>query len=205
MRDPYYRYIESLRVRASWVYCVECELVGSWNSVPVYEDVEIKNLFISNIYLVKGLPVRAKNREIIRNNKFEDHVCNVLVTRVLNRYVEQPTDATVTIDILPGNQVSVIANITAQAFGIQAPMEITGLFELQLTDQAIEVRLVKTEIVGVALPSESIDVFGDDVFIINRDLRKMVDDISKTLGFPIILTNLSTNHDQIQFEARETQ
>ena len=46
----------------------------------------------------------------------------------INRFAEQPTDGTIRIDILPNNQLAIIGTTTLESFGLQAPLQITGLF-----------------------------------------------------------------------------
>ncbi len=123
----------------------------------------------------------------------------------LNRFVEQPTDGTLSIDILPSNQVAIIGNAVIPAFDVQAPIQITGIFELQFTGQTLQVSLVETEVSGFALPPELNNFFVDDIPIINQDLSTMMDSISQIFGVPMILTNVSTNHVQIQLELKEAQ
>ncbi len=123
----------------------------------------------------------------------------------LNRYAEQPAEGSVSIDILPGNQVQLIAHTTVQAFGLEAPVQINGLFAFQLTPQRLTIQLVDTQILGIDLPPEVTDFFSEDILLINQDLSILVDEISKALGTPVILTNLTTTNSQIQIELREAQ
>ncbi len=118
----------------------------------------------------------------------------------LNRFAEQPTDGTIRIDVLPNNQVAVIGNTTV----MNAPVQVTGLFELQFTGQMLQVRLINTQIAETSLPPELNGFFAEDVPVINQSLAAMVNAISATLGVPVIITNVSTNHVQIQLEIKES-
>lgn len=121
----------------------------------------------------------------------------------LNRFAEQPAEGSVSIDILPNNQVQLIADTSLEAFGLTTPVQITGLFELQLTPQTLQVQLLETQVSGLSLPPELADFFSEDILLVNQDLSSMVNDISNVLGTPVILSNLSTTDTQIQLEIKE--
>ena len=122
----------------------------------------------------------------------------------INRFAEQPTDGTIHIDILPNNQVAIIGTTTLESFGLQAPVQITGIFELQFSNNTLQVNLINTEVAGMALPPELNNFFVDDIPLINANLSTMVDEVSRVLGVPVIITNISTDNVHIQLEIRET-
>jgi len=121
----------------------------------------------------------------------------------LNRFAEQPAAGSATVDILPGNQVLVMANTTVEAFGLLVPVQITGRFELQLSGQTLQVNLLDTQVLGIDFQLSN--VFEGDVALINQNLQVMVDEISATLGVPITFTHLQTTDTQIQVGVRELQ
>lgn len=121
----------------------------------------------------------------------------------LNRFTDQPAEGTIRIDVLPDNQVQLIANTTIQAFGVTTPVQITGLFEIQLTQQKLQVQLIDTQVLGIPLPPELANFFSEDLIIINQDLSAMIDDASGVLGTAIIVSDVSTTESQIQLEIRE--
>jgi len=123
----------------------------------------------------------------------------------LNRYAEQPTAGAIAIDVLPNNQVQLIANTNLQSFGIETPVQITGLFQIQLTPQTLFVELVDTRISGIPLPPELSNFFSQDITFINQDLDGLVAELSRVLKIPIVLNNLRTTNSQIQVELREVQ
>ena len=123
----------------------------------------------------------------------------------LNRYAEQPTAGAVAIDILPNNQVQLIANTNPQIFGIETPVQITGLFQIQLAPQNLFVELVDTQVLGIPLPPELSNFFSQDLTLINQNLDGLVAEISRVLGVPVTLSNLHTTNSQIQLEIREAQ
>jgi hypothetical protein len=122
----------------------------------------------------------------------------------LNRFIEQPAQGMVRVNILPNNQVDLIADTVIQGFGVNVPVHITGRFEIQLADQALAVRLVDTQVEGLDLPPELIDIFSRDVPLINQNLQTMVDEFSQRLGMSVTFTGLNTDESQIQIEIRET-
>jgi hypothetical protein len=121
----------------------------------------------------------------------------------LNRYAEHPPTSAVAIDILPNNQVQLIANTPLQSFGIETPVQITGLFQIQLTPQNLFVELVDVQILGIQLPPEISNFFSQDLTLINQGLEGLVAEISRVLGMPVIISNLHTTNSQIQLEIRE--
>ena len=123
----------------------------------------------------------------------------------LNRYAQQPTAGAVTVDILPNNQIQLMANTNLQSFGLETPVQIIGLFQIQLTPQNLFVELVDTQVVGISLPPELSGLFGQDITLINQDLDGLVAEISKVLKVPVILSHLHTTNSQIQLEIREAQ
>jgi hypothetical protein len=120
----------------------------------------------------------------------------------LNRFIDQPAEGAVNVDILPANQIRVVANTSLDAFGLPVPVEITGLFQLQISAGTLKIFLLDSQVSGVTLPPEFGDFFSEDVALINRDLQMMVDEISNTLGIPITLIGLTTDDTQIQLEIR---
>jgi hypothetical protein len=121
----------------------------------------------------------------------------------LNRFAEQPAAGSVTVDVLPGNRVNLVVNSSMEAFGLPVPVQIVGLFELQLNGNTLHVNLIDTQVSGGSIPVDASSVFSEDAIVVNQELQMAVDEISRTLGVPVTLTNLSTTDNQIQLEIRE--
>lgn len=125
--------------------------------------------------------------------------------RFINRFAEQPTDGTIQIDIMPNNQIAIVGNTTVNVFSSPTPVQVTGIFELQLAGQTLQVNLVDTQVAGFSLPPELNNFFVDDVPLINQNLNTMAGDIANVLGVPVIFTNITTDNVQIQLDIREAQ
>lgn len=122
----------------------------------------------------------------------------------VNRYVEQPPEGQVVIDLQPGNQVQIAADTSVEVFGLVVPVQVVGLLQLELVGpQSIHVSLKDTQVFGVDLDVS--DMFTEDVQAINQQLDGMVDEFSATLGVPVELTKLETTDSQIRIEAKEAQ
>jgi len=136
-----------------------------------------------------------------------DAVPDVRVTlaeAALNQFAQNAAAARVQLDILPGNQVSVVADTTVSAFGVAVPVQVTSLFGVQITSQSsLEVRLIDAQASGVDLPPElTADFFSSPLTTINRDLNRMLEQASTLLGVPLILTGLGTTDTELWLEAR---
>lgn len=123
----------------------------------------------------------------------------------INRFAEQPTDGTIQLDIMPNNQVAIVGNTTLDVLGTPTPVQVTGIFELHLAGQTLQVNLIDTQVAGFSLPPELNNFFVDDVPLINQNLNSMASDISGVLGVPVIFTNISTNNVEIQLDIREAR
>ncbi len=121
----------------------------------------------------------------------------------LNRVGQDSLGDTARIDILPGNRLNVVVDTDLSAFGLSMIVQVTGLFELQLLDQSLAVRLIETQVSGLDLPPEVTDFFDDNLPAINQDLNLALEEVSAAWGRPIILTGLGTNQTSLWVEARE--
>jgi hypothetical protein len=142
------------------------------------------------------LEVTPPDRPDLRANISEDF---------LNRFVEQPAEGSVRVNVLPDNQVELIVDTVIQGFGVSVPAQIIGRFEIQLAEQTLAVRLIDTQVQGVQLPPELTDVFSSDVPLMNQNLQTMVNEMSQRLGISISFTGLRTDENGIQIEAREAR
>lgn len=120
----------------------------------------------------------------------------------LNRFIEQPAEGTTSIDVLPGNQVRVLADTTVTVFGAAVPVQINGLFAFQPQGQNIEIALLDTQISGFEIPFDLNDMFSEDIASINQELNGAVDEIEATLGTPVEITGLTTSDTTIELEMR---
>lgn len=121
----------------------------------------------------------------------------------LNRFTAQPAEGTIRIDVLPGNQVQLIANTTVPTSGVEVPVQIIGLFEIQFTRQKLQVVLIDSQVLGIPLSPQLADFFSQDLIIINQDLSTIVDEVSGVLSTAIIVSKVSTTESQIQLELME--
>jgi len=123
----------------------------------------------------------------------------------INRFAAQPTAETVNLDVLPSNQVKLTVDTTVEALGLQVPVQLTGLFQVQYIGQTLQVALLDTQVVGVSIPLDLTSYFAQNTATINQELNLMVSEISKTFSAPVIITNLSTTDNQIVLDIREVQ
>ena len=121
----------------------------------------------------------------------------------LNRFMEQPAQGTTTIDILPGNQVQVLADTTVAVLGTPLPIQVVGSFALQPQGQSVEVVLLDTQISGFDLPLDLTNLFNEDIALINEELNGAIDEIETAVGAPVVITGLTTSDTMIQLELRE--
>jgi hypothetical protein len=178
---------------------VGCGILGCFGGL-------IFGLFGGSILLVVAALISAGTESMPMLNPASPTNPDLRVTvdeSFLNRFAQQPAEGSVSIDVLPGNQVQLIANTNLEAFGINAPVQVTGLFEIQFIDQTLTVQLIDTQVLGIVLPPDLTNLFSDDIPIINQDLSNLIDNISTVLGTPIIITRINTTDTQIQLEIRE--
>ena len=123
----------------------------------------------------------------------------------INRFAAQPTAETVNLDVLPGNQVKLTVGTTVEVFGVQVPVQITGLFQIQFVGQTLQVALLDTQVVGVSIPLDLTGYFAQNTATINQELNLMVSELSKTFNAPVVITNLGTTESQILLDIREVQ
>lgn len=122
----------------------------------------------------------------------------------LNQFAQSTTETPVQLDLMPGNQVSMEADTSVSAFGMTVPVQITGLFGVQITPQSsLEVRLIQANVSGVDLPQDTLAAsFNDPLAAINQNLNDMVKNGSTLLGVPLVLTGLGTTDTALWLEAR---
>ena len=123
----------------------------------------------------------------------------------INRFAAQPTAETVKLDVLPGNQVKLTVDTTVEALGLQVPVQLTGLFQVQYVGQTLQVALLDTQVVGVSVPLDLTGYFAQNTATINQELNLMVSELSKTFNAPVVITNLNTTDNQILLDIREVQ
>lgn len=118
----------------------------------------------------------------------------------LNRYVEQPADSTIAINVLPNNQVELTADTTVDALGVPFPVQLIGLIQVTTNGQTPQVALLNTRVVGIEFDLPGL--FSQDLQTINQNLQQMVEDIAATLGFPVNVTGISTSDTAVQVDVR---
>jgi hypothetical protein len=121
----------------------------------------------------------------------------------LNKIARQTAGGPVQLDILPGNQISFKTDTTVSVLGTAVPVQLTGLFGVQITPQSIiEVRLIKADVSGFDLPQETIAAsFNGPVSALNQNLNQVVQTASTILGAPLILSGLGTTDTELWLEA----
>ncbi|MCL4300870.1 MAG: hypothetical protein KJ077_34355 [Anaerolineae bacterium] len=122
----------------------------------------------------------------------------------LNQFAQSTNESPVQLDLLSGNQVRMTADTSVSAFGMTVPVQIIGLFGVQITPQsALEVRLIQANVSGVDLPQDTLAAsFDDPLAAINQNLNEMVKNGSTLLGFPLVLTGLGTTDTTLWIEAQ---
>jgi hypothetical protein len=123
----------------------------------------------------------------------------------INRFIDQPEGGSVQVDVLPGNQFQVIVDTTVELAGSTLPIQITGLFQVQIIGDRLEVLIVNTQVAGAASPLELSDFFNEDMAIINQNLGMIVNDMRQALDVSAISLQVRTNDTQIQLEIKEVQ
>lgn len=122
----------------------------------------------------------------------------------LNKFAQSSAEVPVQLDLLPGNQVNMQANTTVSALGVTLPVQMSGVFGVQITPQSsLEVRLIKANVSGVEMPQDTLAAsFNEPLAAINQNLNEMITNSSTLLGVPLILTGLGTTDTELWLEAR---
>lgn len=121
----------------------------------------------------------------------------------LNRVVQDTTGGMARLDIMPENRLVVTSDVDVSSLGLSVPIQVIGIFELQLAGQSLDLHLVDMEISGLNLPVDLSGVFDSDVAAVNQDLNMALQELSAGLGTPIVLTGLSSDETSLLIEARE--
>ncbi|MEW5958900.1 MAG: hypothetical protein AB1801_14300 [Chloroflexota bacterium] len=119
----------------------------------------------------------------------------------LNRVVQNSQEENAQLDLLPGNQVRITFDTQFSVLGAPVPIQVTGLFGLQLVGQTLQVNLIDTQAAGLALPPELVDFF--DLSALNQEVNQALQEISAGLGRPLVFTGLGTTDTQLWLEASE--
>jgi hypothetical protein len=123
----------------------------------------------------------------------------------LNRFIQTSATRNVRVDILPGGQFNLVLDSSVALSGVSVPVQITGLFEIQLNGQTVEFRLLDTAISGVTLPVELTGFFNDSLSEVNEELNNALNNVSTTLGVPLILIDLGSDDITFWLEASEAR
>jgi hypothetical protein len=122
----------------------------------------------------------------------------------LNKFVQMPAGDRTQVDILPGSRFNLIIDTTVSLLGISVPVQMTGLFQLQLNGQALEIRLIDTKISEATLPPEATNFLRDALPDINQELNKAIKEMTTVLGASLTLVNVGSDDTTLWLEARET-
>ncbi|MBN1994806.1 MAG: hypothetical protein JW953_19065 [Anaerolineae bacterium] len=123
----------------------------------------------------------------------------------LNRFIQHNAEDNVRVELLPGRQFNLSVDTSLSVLGASVPVQIVGLFELQLNGQAIEIRLLDTRVSDLTLPAELTHFFDEALAEINTELNIAVDNVSAALEIPLVFTGLGSDETTFWLEAREAQ
>jgi len=129
------------------------------------------------------------------------HLSITLTEDFLNRFVEQPANGSFKVDIQPDNRVQVNTGTVVQAMGVAVPVQVTGLFGLTATPQALQVKLLNTQVTGINL--DLTGIFDEDITLMNQNMAAMVRNISQAMGVAVSPLRLTTTDTAIQVDLRE--
>lgn len=121
----------------------------------------------------------------------------------LNRVVRDSMGETAQVDVLPDNQLSVSLEADASELGLPISIPVMALFEMQLLGQSLNLSLVDVQVSGFSAPPQLLSFFNDRVPLVNRNLNMALEELSNTLGTPLVLTGLGTDETSFWIEARE--
>lgn len=131
------------------------------------------------------------------------HLSITLTEDFLNRFVEQPANGSFKVDVQPDNRVRVNTGTVVQAMGVAVPVQVTGLFGLTATPQALQVKLLNTQVTGINL--DLTGIFDEDITLMNQNMATMVRNISQAMGVAVSPLRLTTTNTTIQVDLREAQ
>ena len=123
---------------------------------------------------------------------------------LLNRVAQSSMDEAARVDLLPGNQFRVIIDTQFSVLGTVVPIQVTGLFDLQLVENSLRVNLIDTQVAGLDLPPELADVFSADLPALNQEINQALQELLTGLGTPITITSLTTTDTELRLEARQS-
>ena len=123
---------------------------------------------------------------------------------LLNRVAQSSMDEAARVDLLPGNQFRVIIDTQFSVLGTVVPIQVTGLFGLQLVENSLRVNLIDTQVAGLDLPPELADVFSADLPALNQEINQALQELLTGLGTPITITSLTTTDTELRLEARQS-
>jgi hypothetical protein len=121
----------------------------------------------------------------------------------LNRVVRDSMGETAQVDVWPDNQLSVSLEADASELGLPISIPVMALFELQLLGQSLNLSLVDVQVSGFTAPPQLLSLINDRTLVVNRDLNMALEELSNTLGTPLVLTGLGTDQTSFWIEARE--
>jgi len=121
----------------------------------------------------------------------------------LNKFIQTPAEGNMLVDILPGNQLTLTVDATIAALGVSIPVQMTGLFQVQLNNQAVEIHLLKTKISQATFPPELTQFFNNSLPGINQELNRALQDVAAGLGVPLTFVNPGSDDTTFWLEANE--
>ncbi|HEX9923402.1 MAG TPA: hypothetical protein VGD99_12150 [Anaerolineae bacterium] len=121
----------------------------------------------------------------------------------LNRVVRDSMGEAAQVDVLPDNELSVSLEADASELGLPISIPVMALFEFQLLGQSLNLSLVDVRVSGFTAPPQLLNLFNDRALMVNRDLNMALEELSNTLGTPLVLTGLGTDQTSFWIEARE--
>ncbi len=120
----------------------------------------------------------------------------------LNRFVQTSTDdESVQVDILPGGQFEFLVDTAISVLGASIPVQLSGLFDVRLDGQLLQVRLLETRVSDMTLPPELADFFVVYLDEVNNELNTAVGNVSTALGVPITFVGVGSDGNTFWLEA----
>jgi len=126
-----------------------------------------------------------------------------LQEQFLNRVIQDSLEENARLDILPNNQFQVVIDTELSVLGARVPLQVTGLFSLELVGQSLQAELIQTDVAGLDLPPELVDFFSAGLSGLNQEINEALQEVPTGLGMSLIFTDLGSTDSQLWLEARE--
>jgi hypothetical protein len=122
----------------------------------------------------------------------------------LNQFIQPSSEDSVRVDVLPSRQFLLTVDTSISLLGVTIPFRLEGLFDVQLTNQSLVLRILETKISDATLPPQALNFFSLALPGINQEINTALDNLSTTLGIPLVLVDAGSDEDTFWLEARES-